>query len=369
MIVILSFPPPSFYSTQQVLHHPQTQVHLAQQSTPSLLQQQPPQPSQKQPPMISHGSIDPTDMISSPPLPSLLASQQQHQPLKPTTVYINPSFLSQKQHSDNSSLTTAPPSSSLKPSRSRKDLEILLEKRLAEAQKDDNEEATKLKTSPSSTAPSKPSKLLKPMVDGDKPVIKRAEKSAKPVEKIALKRKSSPTRVSKIESQVKEVKKNVVQAPPAKKKPQEASVVANFTDIIDIDPEYKRKLDEQKKKREEILRAKEEKRTQRILDASRKDGSSGATTAIAAPAAVVVVPKPSVTKRTVLVSDESPTKSPAVALNNQPKRVIIQNLSLNTTETSLISMCSAVNVKDKVMKTNIASLPLFFSYCSFYKMC
>jgi hypothetical protein len=88
---------------------------------------------------------------------------------------------------------------------------------------------------------------------------------------------------------------------------------------MDIDPEYKKKLDEQKRQREMILKAKEEKRR--------------ATAAAAANSGQK--------QRLIIVNKSDLVKS-------DQKRLLLQNLSLNTTEKTLIKMCSDLNVKDKV---------------------
>jgi hypothetical protein len=144
------------------------------------------------------------------------------------------------------------------------------------------------------------------------------------------------------------------------------------------------KLMNEKRKREEMLRLKEEKRNQRILEASNKTSSSTLSTKAInneeKSSSNTLVPLQNKSTRTVIATSEIIIPNVAVtnATNGQKvnrivtktntpiqlsssvkhheqnetllsaKRLIIQNLSLNTTDKNIISMCNSINLKDKV---------------------
>lgn len=155
------------------------------------------------------------------------------------------------------------------------------------------------------------------------PKSTRSEKTAdKEKEKTAVKRKSSPP-VPRLQSKV-----NVIQ-PPLKKKSSDDTKTSEKkpspADIgIELDPDYNKKLDEQKRKREMILKAKEEKRNQRIMEAKKSGGGESVTQTNG--------------HRVVVVDAEK----------SAHKRVLVQNISPNTSEKNINKMCTEAGIKDKV---------------------
>ena len=188
-------------------------------------------------------------------------------------------------------------------------------------------------------------------------------------------------------SSSKQIKPLMDEEPPIKK--LMSKVVPNTTEKSDKpaavfeDPEYTKKIEEQKRKREEILKMKEQKRTQRIKEAAGE--LSTPTTQIVPIKSRVKSPEkkePQQTNiRNVIVTSETLTsdlkaaaapkakriikpKAPALTSSNvkqlinktiqengatMPKqRVMIHNLGANTTEKNLVNMCTANNLKEKV---------------------
>ena len=300
-----------------------------------------------------------------------------NQPLKPSTIYINPSFIpkqqqqqQQLQNKQHSQIENVP----VDKMNRLKDLELLLEKRLAEEraiesnqqqqqkQKASSIGSTKRKSNEHSTSNSNTSSPSKKSESSN--LINKKKQETSPIKRDhtpdiqppAKKVMSSPNK-----SKMKSVVTTQMNAPSS-------SVI-----VID-DPDYSKKLEEQKRKREEMLRLKEEKRNQRILEASKASTNSKqinqentlaktstrtviATNEIIIPNVAATVSSPTKVNRIVTktntpiefkssVKHQQENESPLTA-----KRLIIQNLSLNTTDKNIISMCNSINLKDKV-KTN-----------------
>lgn len=179
-----------------------------------------------------------------------LVYQQVSQPqVKPSSVYINPSFIAkQKKMEEEQNRKNATPSkeTSFVKQRSRKDLEALLEKRLADEMKQSSE-------------------VLKPT---------KSTPTKLPVVSTGTKRKSYENKSDhKYPAKTTPVTNNTV--PPPKKLMSKvtvavvvAAVAGSPTNMIIDDPEYSKKVEEQKRKRDEILKMKEEKRIERIRQAT-----------------------------------------------------------------------------------------------------
>jgi hypothetical protein len=162
-----------------------------------------------------------------------------------------------------------------------------------------------------------------------------------------------PTKIPKHQSENEEKpRREVVHAERRKQTPTEsvevaekAPVSSSSSEMVVIDdPDYYKKLEEQKRKREELLRLKNEKRNQRILDMSNKNKAEN----VKETRSVEVDEKPSgaFSSRTVIKTNDP-------LLSTTKKGLIIQNLSANTQDKSLINMCSSINAKDKVNNTRI----------------
>lgn len=209
---------------------------------------------------------------------------------------------------------------SIKTTRSRKDLELLLEKRLAAELMSESQSTS---TNPTQNGPSK---------------RKSVENSQE--------KKIEDKKPTKEDHQSRNSKDSTSLDPPPHKKPTPSESSEPKSMIIIDDPDYAKKLEEQKRKREEILKAKEEKRNQRILELKKNENlNTGDTSDLKSS-------KSSTTAKTrTVITDESSravTTSSSSSLGSQSKRIIVQNLSLDTTDKKLLSMCNSINIKDKV---------------------
>jgi hypothetical protein len=332
-----------------------------------------------------------------------LPLQNQHivQPLKPSSIYINPSFVPKQQQQPQQQQNQIENANPIQKQNRRKDLELLLEKRLAaellasesssssspsQPQKSTSKGPTKRKSNElsitnSNSSPTTTSKSLSLPLNSTKkqqisPVKRDQTPDAQPPTKKVMP-SSSP-----VKSKIKSVVTPVVVVAPALAAPIQTTKTPSSVIVID-DPEYSRKLEEQKRKREEMLRLKEEKRNQRILEASNKTLSTPSTKPINnedKSSSNTLVPLQNKPTRTVIATNEIiiPNITVANATNGQKvnrivtktntpiqlsssvkyqesnetllsaKRLIIQNLSLNTTDKNIISMCNSINLKDKV---------------------
>ena len=297
--------------------------------------------------------------------------------VKPNSIYINPSFVPKQPNATR-----------------RKDLDLLLEKRLA-AELLESDQPTqnapntaKTTTSTINTTTSSPSQI--PPKTSKGPTKRKSNENSNNnspsinYKSEAFSKKPANSRRDQSQSDAQPPTKkpapstSKVATPPATAHQTTSSVI-----VID-DPDYSKKLEEQKRKREELLRMKEEKRTQRILEASKSKNEAvtvASTTSctnnsastqknnaphaeekpartVIATSVVVHNSVPTkvnriVTKTNTPLQMSSNTNGPASpAKSSQPlaaaKRLIIQNLSLNTTDKNLISMCNSINLKDKV---------------------
>jgi hypothetical protein len=135
------------------------------------------------------------------------------------------------------------------------------------------------------------------------------------------------------------------------------------------DPDYIKKLEEQKKKREEMLRLKEEKRSQRVLELKKNENvntsseqsfpvatntSSGALNESSNLRNVIVGPTSAaisagnriITAINSTISLNTSNRSS----NGAARKLQVKNLSLNTTEKSLLNMGSKINLREKVIR-------------------
>ena len=366
---LLPFPTPNLSTAQQM---------------PAYMQQQQPAPSQTSMPSMSE-DLNKSNMSM------------------PSSIYINPSFVAkQKQSFDSSALQNsnfdllrqnvfrdihadnklpgseemlknykkssnhenhepaAPQPAASKPSlafqpvqksnRSRIDLDLLLDKKLNELTSEDE----KKKEASSSTR------------SGD----------SKSQEKTATKRKSSEnvskSDLLKKDSRIVDSPNRAANPPPSKiskkvaSEPTSSSTASSSSStkiassnsgvIVIDDPEYAKKLEEQKRKREELLRMKEEKRNQRVLEMKKNENINTSNTKNQQSDDSNSNKQP---VRTVIKASESPepqkvnriiTTVPQNNSQSSSSRVIVEKLSLSTTDKSLISMCNSINLKDKVKK-------------------
>lgn len=208
-------------------------------------------------------------------------------PVKPSHVYLNPSFISKKNISDGKKekdLTenrqnvlkdsnTSPDSSSekntisisnnIKPKqRSKIDLNALLEKRLAEEMKGEikTSHGTKRKSiENTSLSPNKQSKKyetkIHPSDMKSEPKITVKINSYKVYKSVEQPENKKQNQISKVIPVDKKLQKSEPKA-----KLVENSVVSETRNIIIDDPDYTKKLEAQKKKREEFLKLKEDRR-------------------------------------------------------------------------------------------------------------
>ena len=303
------------------------------------------------------------------PLPPVMQTQAAAKQ-QPNHIYLNPSFIPKKQSSgsdgqnvlretNKTSASTQqkhhhdPKEAELtktatKPNvvgvgqvkqRSRKELELLLESRLAAELMLSNENEKDLNKSPetkqAAVTTATTTTLKRKSVENNSQA-KEQDASAHKMAKKSPKTDST-TKTKRTSSSSGRPASVVV---PAVSKPAEIESVSSSVMVID-DPEYAKKIEEQKRKREEILRLKEEKRNQRIVELKNKQPTSA-----------------SASTRNVTTSDGqnkrivTTTSTPLSQTNNsgakQQHRLLIQNLSLNTSEKYLINMCNTLNIKDKV---------------------
>ena len=214
--------------------------------------------------------------------------------------------------------------------RNRKDLDLLLEKRM-ELLSSENEEKVRKTSKHSSSSSSGVKRKSTENSSSVKHSRTSDSKTSPRNDKKQMKSESSPVK-PKLESKIES-------PPPVLKEPVQAMIVMD-------DPEYAQKMEEQKKKREQMLKLKEEKRNQRVLEMKKNDER---------------------TVRTVIESDSRSDKqqtkrivtSTVKAISVQsPRRLIIQNLTLNTTENYLLNMCNSLNLKDKVKLNKICNIYL-----------
>lgn len=272
--------------------------------------------------------------------------QQQFNQIKPSNVYINPSFVPKQQNLQHQE-KEAP-----KSTRSRKDLDLLLEKRLAaemssiEENKEAKNEKKATKDKHKSSSNEKERSTAKSQVKAEKP----------------FKRKSSESLSTKAKQE--DTKPSIDQSPPPTKVSKVEPKVESSMVIID-DPDYSKKLEEQKKKREEILRQKEEKRNQRAKDMKTNVSSSTEQKQNQAESS---------TKRTFIQSSDANTESAknqlqtsrvnrivtttssTIKLNQTQSSTYVgssaspssKRLIIQSTDKNILNMCNSLNIKDKV---------------------
>lgn len=245
--------------------------------------------------------------------------------LKPSTVYINPSFIAKQKkeaeeaaHKKNLSAnilkennqTSKSNDSLLLPKKpSRKDLEALLEKRLLAELLEDHKQANsspKIISPPVKTA----SKRKSSENHHKKNTDDRQESS-----KMAKRSNTSSNNRSDSNSTKKMASSKVastVQKSTQPKKIEPKSI------IIDVDPEYTKKLEEQNKKREELKRIKEEKRKLGVV--SKKIDSSDK---VSPP---LTTTKQNNTRHIIVSSTKTKISSPNTSRASNPsKRVVTAN--------------------------------------------
>lgn len=189
-------------------------------------------------------------------------------------------------------------------------------------------------------------------------------------------------------SSSKQIKPLMDEEPPIKKlmstvvaKPERSTVKndrdadASEPSVVFNDPEYTKKMEEQKRKREEILRMKEQKRNQRIKEASSTGAPAQTTNQIKSRVKTPEKKEPQTNIRNVIVTSatlatdlktkpkriikpkQSLTTSNVKQLINKtiqenvavPKqRVMVHNLGATTSEKNLVNLCTAGNLKEKV---------------------
>ncbi len=357
----INMPPP----TAALMHNNNSHnIHLQQSS----LLPSPPVPIQHMHPSI-HLIQNKQQQQQQQQLHPISLPSQAQQTIK--SVYINPSFIAKKPHeqqhpvnkpsdyplqnqsnqpNQNNQVAPAKP-------RNRKDLDLLLEKRM-ELLSSENEEKPKSKTNPSSTSSSSLGVKRKSTENSSNVKHTKSNDSEKIHSNVPP--KSSDKQIKTTES--KKILSKVITTPTTHQQQQQVSstesppskeqIPKNHSSMIVIDdPEYVLKIEEQKKKREQLLKLKEEKRNQRALEMKNKDESlhtrsSSSRTVISEssqPEQTVQKPK----RVTSQVKAVNSTSLP-ISTTTATKRLIIQNLSLNTTSTILYNMCSSLNLKDKV---------------------
>ncbi|CAF0915966.1 unnamed protein product [Brachionus calyciflorus] len=226
-----------------------------------------------------------------------------------SSVYINPSFIAkhnqQKNKNELKKDENKGESNITKSTKSRKDLDLLLEKRLAAELENEKKEEEK-----------------RQLTNQHILVSKRKSEN-----EVVLSQTQPPNKISKVDQPKIELTQS-----------------KNENLILAEDTEYLRKLEEQKRKREEILRLKEEKRNQRIKQASQVKNEND-------PIKNSEIKRAVVKKKGSLVNSDNriiETESNKI-VSSASKRIIVQNLSLNTSEKKLMSMCNSINIKDKII--------------------
>ena len=137
---------------------------------------------------------------------------------------------------------------------------------------------------------------------------------------------------------------------PTRSDPQiRASKHANAPVVVLDDPDYYKKLEEQKRKREELLKLKEEKRSQRVLELKKNENTNTKTNNNNNE-----IGESNHDRKTVADTQQKASTfgSRTVVRTNDlinKKVVIVQNLSASKTEKSLQNMSESINCKNKVI--------------------
>lgn len=286
--------PQNFQNYQQ--HDQMTQIPINQFQTPNFAMplQQPIIPNQMIPPLQSQpqqfnqSQFVPMGFNQPPIIPQPLTAP------KTSNVYINPSFIAKQQQKREEAKKEDK-------SAKRKDLDLLLEKRLAAE------------------------------LENEKLVEEQEKEKNK--QKESNKRKSNetelmPKKISKTEN----------------KRPE------TETTVLSEDVEYIKKIEEQKKKREEILRQKEEKRNQRIKQLNSEKNENLPVTNEQKSRTVIAT-----RESLAATSDNRIIKTTSNSIGFQSKRLIVQNLSLNTNDKKLLNMCNSISLKDKVNNLSVTA--------------
>jgi hypothetical protein len=228
-------------------------------------------------------------------------------PVKLSHVFLNPSFIAKQQQQQSNGNTSIPPESSstsnpVKPVRSRVDLNLLLEQRLAEElSSEENQDLIKKPSSSSnlkrksednhyneissknrSRSKDNKNRSRSPKSDENRQKngnsinsLKKYHSDQPPLKKQNIDRND---RSIKQESKKEEPKINKNSSLPPVAKTETRTVVAEPARVVVVDdPHYYKKLEEQKRKREEIIKLKEQKRNQRVLEMKKSETNNNSS--------------------------------------------------------------------------------------------